>query len=122
MYFILYKICTKTWVHIINKYLTLIFMNLKISFLKIFLMWTIFKSLMNFLQYCFSFVFWFFGPETCGIGSPHSCLENPMVRGAWQTPVHGVAKSWTRLKRHSTHTQLHDKGWNPQSLLWKAKS
>ena len=27
----------------------------------------------------------------------YSCLENPMDRGAWQTIVHGVAKSWTRL-------------------------
>ena len=25
----------------------------------------------------------------------YSCLENPMVRGAWQTTVHGVAKSRT---------------------------
>ena len=26
------------------------------------------------------------------------CLENPMDRGAWWATVHGVAKSWTRLK------------------------
>ena len=25
----------------------------------------------------------------------YSCLENPIDRGAWQAPVHGVAKSWT---------------------------
>jgi len=25
----------------------------------------------------------------------YSFLENPMARGAWQTIVHGVAKSWT---------------------------
>ena len=25
----------------------------------------------------------------------YSCLENPMVRGAWQATGHGVAKSWT---------------------------
>ena len=32
-------------------------------------------------------------------GNPlqHSCLENPMGRGAWWAAVHGVAKSWTRL-------------------------
>ena len=32
-------------------------------------------------------------------GTPlqHSCLENPMDRGAWWAAVHGVAKSWTRL-------------------------
>ena len=28
----------------------------------------------------------------------YSCLENPMDRGAWRATVHGVAKSWTRLK------------------------
>ena len=27
----------------------------------------------------------------------YSCLENPMDRGPWQTTVHGVAKSQTRL-------------------------
>ena len=34
-----------------------------------------------------------------GNGNPlqYSCLENPMDRGACQTAVHGVAKSWTRL-------------------------
>ena len=34
----------------------------------------------------------------------HSCLENPMDRGAWQAMVHGVEKSWTRL---SDFTSLH---------------
>ena len=35
-----------------------------------------------------------------GNGNPlqYSCLENPMDRGAWQATVHGVAKSWTRLR------------------------
>ena len=27
----------------------------------------------------------------------YSCLVNPMDRGAWQTVIHGVAKSWTQL-------------------------
>ena len=27
----------------------------------------------------------------------HSCLENPMDRGAWRTTVPEVTKSWTRL-------------------------
>ena len=33
-----------------------------------------------------------------GNGNPlqHSCLENPMDRGAWWATVHGVAKSQTR--------------------------
>ena len=40
-----------------------------------------------------------------GNGNPlqYSCLENPMDRGAWWATVHGVAKSWTRLKQLSTH-------------------
>ena len=31
-----------------------------------------------------------------GHGNPlqHSCLENPMDRGAWWAIVHGVTKSW----------------------------
>ena len=32
-----------------------------------------------------------------GHGNPlqYSCLENPMDKGAWQTTVHRVTKSWT---------------------------
>ena len=39
-----------------------------------------------------------------GDGTPlqHSCLENPVGRGAWWAAVHGVAKSQTRLKRLSS--------------------
>ena len=33
----------------------------------------------------------------------YACLENPMDRGSWWATVHGGAKSWTRLKRLSTH-------------------
>ena len=35
-----------------------------------------------------------------GNGNPpqYSCLVNPMDRGAWWATVHGVAKSWTRMK------------------------
>ena len=34
-----------------------------------------------------------------GNGNPlqHSCLENPMDRGAWWAILHGVSKSWTQL-------------------------
>ena len=28
----------------------------------------------------------------------YSCLENPMDGGAWWAAVHGVAKSWRRLR------------------------
>ena len=36
----------------------------------------------------------------------YSCLENPMDRGAWwAVRIHRAAKSWTQLKRQSTHTE-----------------
>ena len=40
-----------------------------------------------------------------GHGNPlqYSCLKNPMDRGTWRATVHGVTKSWTQLKRLSTH-------------------
>ena len=33
----------------------------------------------------------------------YSCLENPMVRGAWWATVHGLAKSQAWLKRLTMH-------------------
>ena len=53
-----------------------------------------------------------------GNGNPfqYPCLENPMVRGAWQASVHGVAKNRTQLSAHRhirarahahTHTHTH---------------
>ena len=41
-----------------------------------------------------------------GNGTPlqHSCLENPMDRGAWWATVHGVAKSRTRLSDFHSHS------------------
>ena len=44
-----------------------------------------------------------------GHGNPlqYSCLENPMDREARWATVHGVAESWTRLKRLSTHTSVY---------------
>ena len=41
--------------------------------------------------------------EENGYPLQYSCLENSMGRGAWWATVHGVAKSWTPLKRLSTH-------------------
>ena len=37
----------------------------------------------------------------------HSCLENPMDRGAWWAVFQRVTKSWARLKRLSTHTLVY---------------
>ena len=41
-----------------------------------------------------------FGRSPGGVnGNPlqHSCLKNPMDRGAWWATVHGIAANWTRL-------------------------
>ena len=38
-------------------------------------MWTIIKSLSNLLQYCFCFMFWFFGPKACGILAPQPGIK-----------------------------------------------
>ena len=45
----------------------------------------------------------------------YSCLGNPMDRGAWWAPIHGVAKSRTRLSSTTTTTA----GCNsPNRLVW----
>ena len=46
-----------------------------------------------------------------GNGNPlqYSCLENPMVRGAWWATVHGVAKSRTQLS--DFHLIMLKEGW-----------
>ena len=41
----------------------------------------------------------------------HSCLENPMDRGAWRAVVHGVVKSQISLKQLSTSTQKAGRKW-----------
>ena len=50
-----------------------------------------------------------------GNGSPlqYSCLENPVDRGAWWAAVHGVAQSWTRLKRLSMHACIGEGNGSP---------
>ena len=44
-----------------------------------------------------------------GQGNPlrYFCLENPTDRGDWWATVHRVAKSWTQLKRRSSHADHH---------------
>ena len=41
-----------------------------------------------------------FPREGNGYTVQYSYLENPLDRGDWQATVHGVAKSWTRLRTH----------------------
>ena len=42
-----------------------------------------------------------------GKGNPlqHSCLENPMDRGAWRATAHRMANSQTQLKQQHAHTR-----------------
>ena len=60
-----------------------------------------------------------------GNGNPlqHSCLENPMDRGAWWTAVHGGAKSQTRLSNFTFTFHFHalEKGMATHSsvLAWR---
>ena len=66
-----------------------------------------------------------------GNGNPlqYSCLENSMDRGTWWAAVHGVAKSWTRLKRLSSSSgkehafQCKRCGFDPRvgKIPWKRK-
>ena len=48
-----------------------------------------------------------------GHGNPlhYSCLESPMERVAWWATIHIVTKSWTGLKKMSSHTQINDYGF-----------
>ena len=43
----------------------------------------------------------------------HSCLENPVDRGAWWAAVHRVTSSWTRLKQLSMHACIGEGNGNP---------
>ena len=49
------------------------------------------------------------GSPGVGNGNPlqYSFLENSMDRGAWQTAVHRITKSWTQLSHTHTHTHTH---------------
>ena len=94
-----------------------------------FLMWTIFlKPLLNLLQYCFCFLFVFFGQAVSCIGEGNgnplqcSCLENPRDGGAWWAAIYGVAQSRTRLKRLSSssnrHCFSHMISWHRKNWTW----
>ena len=48
-----------------------------------------------------------------GHGNPlqYTCIENPMIRGAWRATVHRIVKSQTLLKQLSTHTGTFTRHW-----------
>ena len=50
-----------------------------------------------------------------GNGNPlqYSCLKNCVDRGAWWAAVHGVAQSWTRLKRLNMNACIGEGNGNP---------
>ena len=53
----------------------------------------------------------------------YSCLENPMDRGAWWAPVHGVAKSRARLSDFTFTFPFHalekEMATHSRTLAWR---
>ena len=68
----------------------LFFLNQVLWFLRVSL--DVFLFIVSFLHKLFSLIFKHATPLQ------YSCLESPMDGGAWWAAVHGVAKSWTRLR------------------------
>ena len=70
---------------------------------------------------------WAWVPVDIGEGNgtllQYSCLENPMVGGAWWAVVHGIAKSQTQLKDFTFTFHFHalEKEMAPHSsvLAWR---
>ena len=60
------------------------------------------------------------GREGNGTPLQHSCLENPMDRGAWWATVHGVAKSQTRLSDFTF--MLWRRKWQPTPVFLPGES
>ena len=60
-----------------------------------------------------------------GNGTPlqYSCLENPLDREAWWAAVHGVAKSWTRLRDFTFPFHFHamekEMATHSSTLAWR---
>ena len=57
--------------------------------------------------------------EGNGYALQYSCLDNPVDRGAWWAAVHGVAQSWTRLKRLSMHALEKEMAAHSSILAWR---
>ena len=77
-------------------------------FLLIFWCGPFLKSLLNLLQYCFCFMFWFFGHEACGILAPqfssvaqsYPTLCNPMNHSTPGLPIHHQLPESTQTHVH----------------------
>ena len=69
-------------------------------------MWTIFK-LLNLLQYCFCFVFWFFDCEACGSIVPPPGFESapPTLEGKVLTTGQ-QGKSITHILIHYSRSEM----------------
>ena len=54
----------------------------------------------------------------------HSCLENPMDRGAWQAAVHGVAEGRAQLGDFTFTFHFHavEKEWQPTPVFLPGES
>ena len=54
----------------------------------------------------------------------HSCLENPMDRGARWAAVHGVVKSQTQLSHFTFTFHFHDwrMKWRPTAVFFPGES
>ena len=83
---------------------------------------TVFSSPTQLLSYCYCYC-------NCigkGNGTPlqHSCLENPIDRGAWWAAGHGVAKSRTRLSNFTLlFTFMHwRRKWQPTPVFLPGES
>ena len=57
-------------------------------------------------------------------GTPlqYSCLENSTDRGAWWAAVHGVAKSWTRLRDFILTFMHWRRKWQPTPVILPGES
>ena len=81
-------------------------------------MWIVF-SLLNLLQYCFYFVFWFYGHEECGILAPWPGIE-PELKDEIFTPgppEMSQEASWL-LRTNVIRRKLAPFGSMKRSLIW----
>ena len=83
----LYPFCPVTSFRIVDCWWRLSYFqkDLLFFFFKVFWYGPFLKSLLNLLQYCFCFMFCFFGPKACGILAAHPGIE--LSPRAWEGEV-----------------------------------